>query len=309
MNNVITKPQSKNEMIDLCFSRMIGLVTREDLINLSNIRVAIGGCGGVGSFHALNLARMGVGNFNLADFDEFDYVNISRQGAAYFSTIGQNKAFALKNQILDINPFAEVNIFEAGVTKDNIHDFLENVDYYIDGIEFFEIDIRMLIFNTAWSNKIISLTSGPLGFGGSLLIFDPLKSTMSPEQFFDIKENMEYLEKLAKFAAAIAPKPLHLKDIDYNLLSILKRRGPAVCSSCTLSASLVSNAILQIVCKNKVNVIPNVLQIDLKRQKMLLIKLRYGNRGLFQKLICKIILKKFKQKYQLEILEEAKHGA
>ena len=53
----------------IAFSRDIGWDTDAEQQQLSNKRIAIAGMGGVGGFHLLTLARLGVGRFYIADLD------------------------------------------------------------------------------------------------------------------------------------------------------------------------------------------------------------------------------------------------
>lgn len=73
------------------FSRNIGWVTEAEQQALRGKRVAIAGMGGVGGVHLLTLARLGIGAFNIADFDDFDIVNFNRQAGALVSTLGRPK--------------------------------------------------------------------------------------------------------------------------------------------------------------------------------------------------------------------------
>lgn len=56
------------------FSRNIGWVTDLEQHLLKNKRIAIAGLGGVGGFHFLTLARLGIQNFNIADLDHFEII-------------------------------------------------------------------------------------------------------------------------------------------------------------------------------------------------------------------------------------------
>ena len=55
-------------------SRNLGWVTEAEQALLRGKRVAIAGMGGVGGSHLLTLTRLGIGAFNLADFDRFEDV-------------------------------------------------------------------------------------------------------------------------------------------------------------------------------------------------------------------------------------------
>nr|WP_310735253.1 ThiF family adenylyltransferase [Mitsuaria sp. TWR114] len=77
---------------DRAFSRNIGWVTRDEQQRLRRARVAVAGLGGVGGAHVLTLSRLGIANFNIADFDEFDVHNMNRQAAAFMSSMGRPRS-------------------------------------------------------------------------------------------------------------------------------------------------------------------------------------------------------------------------
>lgn len=77
-------------------TRQLSLIPTEVL----DKRITIVGCGAIGSFLALSLAKMGATNLCLYDFDEVSIVNMSNQFFR-FSDIGKNKALALRDLIKD----------------------------------------------------------------------------------------------------------------------------------------------------------------------------------------------------------------
>lgn len=77
--------------MDEKFSRTEMLIGNDGMEKLNNAKVAIFGLGGVGSFVCEGLARSGVGNFILVDFDKIDETNINRQVIATAKTIGMHK--------------------------------------------------------------------------------------------------------------------------------------------------------------------------------------------------------------------------
>src|SRR3954471_23195507 len=109
------------------FSRNLGWVTAAEQERLRSSRVAIAGLGGVGGSHLLTLARLGVGRFHIADFDRFDVPNFNRQAGALVSTLGRPKAEVLAEMARDVNPDLEIRVFEDGVNRDNLDDFLSEV--------------------------------------------------------------------------------------------------------------------------------------------------------------------------------------
>ena len=58
---------------------------------LENLHVVVFGLGGVGGYALDSLARAGVGEFSIVDFDDVNYSNLNRQLVALNSTIGHKK--------------------------------------------------------------------------------------------------------------------------------------------------------------------------------------------------------------------------
>ena len=274
------------------FTRNIGVLSEADQSKLLATRVAIAGTGGVGGIHALTLARLGVGSFNLADMDTFDTVNISRQFGASHSTLGRNKAEVIGEMILDINPRADIKVFPDGISTENAQEFLAECHYYIDGIEFFEVDIRRLLFNLSRQQGIYALTAAPLGFGATLQVFSP--TGMSFDEYFGISDEMGYAEKIAAFAAGIAPKAYHTRYIDSSKIDLQKRTGPAVSAGCTLAASFIANEVTKLVTgKGKIRPIPAYMQLDMRLGKFSKGYVLWGAKNPLQRLKRKLALKFF----------------
>ena len=91
------------------FSRNTGLLESSEMLNKTAVLV---GCGSVGSFVAMELARSGVGKFVLCDTDTLEIHNICRHQCG-FDDLGRYKTDAVKDKILNINPNAEVVTFRS----------------------------------------------------------------------------------------------------------------------------------------------------------------------------------------------------
>lgn len=273
------------------FSRNIGLLSESEQKKMLESRIAVAGAGGVGGLHILTLARLGIGKFNIADNDIFELVNVSRQFGATAHTMGKNKAGVLGQMVKEINSQADVRIFHEGITSDNIPAFLDGVDILVDGLDFFEIDIRRLLFRAARERGIFALTSAPLGFGATLEVFSP--KGMSFDEYFAMSDDMTYLEKVAAFAAGLAPHPYHIRYVDMSRVSLSRRTGPAVSLACTLAASLIAMEVVKIITgKGQVNPVPHYLQIDLLRGKFKRGHILMGGRSPLQRLKKWMILRK-----------------
>lgn len=117
------------------FSRTEMLLGRSALKKLQNSKVAILGLGGVGSYVAEILARMGIGTLILIDNDIVETTNINRQIIALHSTIGQAKVTAAKSRVLDINPTAKVTTHKIFYSKDSDQSILKGCDYVVDATD------------------------------------------------------------------------------------------------------------------------------------------------------------------------------
>lgn len=106
------------------FSRNLGFLSHEGQTRLRNARVAIAGLGGTGGAQVQALARMGIGKFHLADPDTFELVNFNRQSGATIPNIGRLKTDVARETILSINPEADIQTFDSGVSVGNIDTFL-----------------------------------------------------------------------------------------------------------------------------------------------------------------------------------------
>ena len=282
------------DLISQEFSRNIGLVSEQDQAKLLKARAAVAGAGGVGGIHVLTLARMGVGQFNIADMDTFERANISRQFGAFHSTLGRHKAEVLAQMVRDINPHADIRIFAEGVNAQNVEEFLSGCSVYVDGIDFFEFDIRRLLFNTARAQGIYAVTAAPLGFGATLQVFSP--QGMSFDEYFGILPGMSFEEKIASFAAGLAPKAFHARYLDSSKIDMARRKGPAVAPACTLCASLVTTEVVKIITgTGLIRPVPRYLQFDMRLQKWHRGHTLFGGKNPLHRLRRKIALRFFTQ--------------
>jgi adenylyltransferase/sulfurtransferase len=107
---------------------------------LESARVAIAGCGALGSFHAAALARAGVGFLDLVDRDYVDWSNLQRQWLYEEEDAreGLPKAVAAARRLGRINSETTVNPVVADLTPSNIDEILGASSLILDGTDNFE---------------------------------------------------------------------------------------------------------------------------------------------------------------------------
>lgn len=118
--------------------------------------VAIFGLGGVGGYCAEMLARSGVGELTIVDFDEVSSSNINRQIIALNSTVGKKKTELFELRLKDINPKIKLNVVADFCTEDLNEDLFKNVDYVADAIDTMRSKIALLEYCVKNNIPVIS---------------------------------------------------------------------------------------------------------------------------------------------------------
>lgn len=229
------------------FSRNIGWVTEAEQASLRKKRIAIAGMGGVGGFHLLTLARLGIGAFTISDFDSFELANCNRQAGAMLSTMGNPKVDVLANMAKDINPELKMQCFSDGINDTNIDDFLNDADLYVDGLDFFALKARRTVFQKCAEKGIPIITAAPLGMGVALINYLP--GGMPLNQYFGFNEDTEE-EQILRFMLGLSPAMLQRGYlVDPTTVDFIKHRGPSTPMACELCAGVAASTALKILLK------------------------------------------------------------
>lgn len=273
---------------DDAFSRNIGWVTEAEQQRLRHARVGIGGLGGVGGVHLLTLARLGVGRFSIADFDVFDIVNFNRQVGATLSSLKEPKIDVLADMAKDINPEVDLRLFPAGVQEENLEAFLEDVDVYVDGLDFFAFSARRMTFAACERKGIPVVTAAPLGLGTALLVFGP--GGMSFEDYFGF-EGCDEMEMAIRFLVGLSPAMLQRGYIaDMSRVNLAERRGPSSIAACQLCAGVAAVETLKLLLgRGGVKLAPWGSQFDAYRMRYVRTWRPGGYRNPLQRLMCGLV--------------------
>ena len=272
---------------DEAFSRNIGWLTAEEQDSLRHKRVAIAGLGGVGGVHLLTLCRLGLGKFHLADFDTFDLANFNRQAGATVSTLGQSKLDVMIRQAQEINPDLDIKGFPDGVTDDNLNDFLEGVDIYIDGLDFFAFQARQQVFAACAEKGIPAVTAAPLGMGAAVLNFLP--GGMSFDEYFCLADGPE-AEMPLRFLLGLPPTRLQMRYlVDPSAIDLANHKGPSTIMACQLCAGVAATEALKILFKRgPIRGAPHGYHFDAYLNRLSLTWRPMGNRNPLQRLLIQM---------------------
>jgi sulfur carrier protein ThiS adenylyltransferase len=111
--------------------------------------VGIAGAGGLGSNCAVALARVGVGQLVIADFDKVEHSNLNRQ--YYFSDqVGMPKVQALKDNIARIDPKISIVTHQVRLNFDNIPVIFNDCDVLVEAFD--KAEMKMIMVESVLDN-------------------------------------------------------------------------------------------------------------------------------------------------------------
>lgn len=141
--------------------------TKEVQDKLAAAKVAVCGLGGLGSTIAIALARCGIGQLHLIDFDRVDLSNLNRQQYA-MRQLGQPKPAALAEEIRRFSPYAELVTDFVKLTEENIPALLAEDTYICEAFD--DAEEKAMLTNcvlTELPGKYLVGGSGMAGYGDS----------------------------------------------------------------------------------------------------------------------------------------------
>jgi molybdopterin/thiamine biosynthesis adenylyltransferase len=182
--------------------RQLGLMSTQGLERLRGAGVAIAGLGMGGSIF-INLVRLGIGRFHVADPDTFERSNINRQREAKEVTIGQRKDTALIAEARRINPEVQIEAFPDGVQPHNVAQFLTGMDFLVDVVDIYAMPAKLAVNQEAYRRGITTATMASLGYGCSLVVI--AADGPSFAELSGMHPDLPPLQNLDRFGRFIAP--------------------------------------------------------------------------------------------------------
>lgn len=127
-------------------------------------KVGIAGVGGLGSNVAIALARIGVGQLHIVDFDVVEPSNLNRQ-QYFIDQIGVPKVDALKETLERINPMVNVTCYAERVTPDNLERIFGSIDILVEAFDSATEKTQLTSnFLRLFPDKVIVAASGVAGY-------------------------------------------------------------------------------------------------------------------------------------------------
>jgi tRNA threonylcarbamoyladenosine dehydratase len=102
------------------FTGVARLYGESGLQAFEKAHVLVAGLGGVGSWAVEALARSGIGELTLVDFDHIALSNVNRQLHAIEDNFGKSKSEAMAERVRQINPSIKLSVIDEFLTPDNL---------------------------------------------------------------------------------------------------------------------------------------------------------------------------------------------
>ena len=142
------------------YDRTERLLGADAVAKLARAHVVVLGVGGVGSWAAEALARAGIGELTLVDFDRIAPSNLNRQVHALTSTIGRLKVEVMAERLIQINPALTIHTHAERLLPEALPDYLADgdftIDFTIDCIDDVQAKVALALWHLEHGKRIVS---------------------------------------------------------------------------------------------------------------------------------------------------------
>lgn len=138
------------------YDRTERLLGADAVAKLARAHVVVLGVGGVGSWAAEALARAGIGELTLVDFDRIAPSNLNRQVHALTSTIGRLKVEVMAERLAQINPALTIHTHAERLLPEALPDYLADGDFTIDCIDDVQAKVALALWHLEHNKRIVS---------------------------------------------------------------------------------------------------------------------------------------------------------
>ncbi|WP_319202747.1 HesA/MoeB/ThiF family protein [uncultured Ilyobacter sp.] len=136
------------------------LISQKEQEVLKSKKVLVLGCGGLGGYIIEMLARLGVGNLRVVDFDVFDESNLNRQILSDEKNLGLLKVDEALKRVKTINSDIKTERFNLKIDGENIEKLLTDIDLVVDALD--SIPLKIMVEEKC-SRLGITMVHGAIG--------------------------------------------------------------------------------------------------------------------------------------------------
>lgn len=229
-------------------SRNRDVITTDEQSKYRGLTIGVAGLSVGSAIVSAVVASGGPKTMKIADFDTIEITNLNRLRADLMD-IGSNKAEVAAHGVWELDPFADIYLFDQGVSRENLESFVigePRLDVFIDEMD--SLDLKILGRLICKANKIPVLMATDNGDGIILdverfdlepdrAMFHGLIPEMKPE---DLK-NLDFKQWLQLATKIVGPEYL-TESMQSSLLEIGKTipAVPQLGTSATMAGSAMS---------------------------------------------------------------------
>jgi len=147
------------------------IISLQEQLKLAESAVAVIGAGGLGGQAIVLLARLGIGQLIVADYDVFDETNLNRQALCTIDTLEKPKAAVGSDVVALINPGVEITAHRFKLGDGNIEEVISDVDVVIDALD--TVRGRNTVENAVRRLSIPMVHGAVAGFEGHVMTIFP----------------------------------------------------------------------------------------------------------------------------------------
>lgn len=245
-------------MLGTRYDRNIGVWEEIFQQRLANVTVGIAGLGGSGEALVSILARNGFGSFKIADPDVFEIHNIQRQIFADDATVGENKAVVTARAIRAINPDIRLQVYDEGITDENVDDFLHGCDFVHEVMDISALPMKILLHARARALGMIATTAVMVGTGVATIAFHPAHASF--EEYFEYPGTLEGWSLDADRLMRVRPDYLKMERF---LARVRQGTVPTTSDAAFLTGITVAGLYKRLLMNKPVEFAPRVLRVDM----------------------------------------------
>ncbi len=250
---------------ELRTARNHNIITKEEQKNYREARIGITGLS-IGSNIISTLTFTGgPKSMRIADFDDIEISNLNRMRAG-LPDVSKNKTLSLAKQIWEVDPFAELELWDKGVNKENLEEFIigkknngKKLDIFIEEMDSLELKILsrficrerkipVLMATDNGDNIILDIERYDAEM--NLPILHGLIGDIKPEDFktMNYEEWLKLATKIVGYDNLTERMKESLKEIGKTLAGV-----PQLGSTASIGASAISLCIRKIANKENLS--------------------------------------------------------
>lgn len=230
--NVVVKTVPEETYFKLRTARNRFIINEEEQYAYRNLHVAIAGLSVGSAILSSIVVGGGSKKMKIADFDKAEITNLNRMRAK-LTDIGCNKTLIAAKEVWELDPYAELDLWNDGISKDSLSKFLldPKVDVFVDEMDSLDLKIAARFVCREAGIPVVMATDNGDGviidverfdLDKKQEIFHGLLGSVTPKDF----ENIDY--KMWLQLATKIVGPTYLTPRMQESLSVIGKIIPSV---------------------------------------------------------------------------------